>query len=88
MFDLLHVVHLQQVIAPKLNISQLLVVFKEINWKCNLTGGVCSCKQRQQMKLISNKPVMQDAVNKQLTLKLWICRESRDMDHEQAQDMS
>lgn len=38
-FDLLPIVDLQQVIAPKLHLCQLLVVFKEVHWEGHLTGG-------------------------------------------------
>lgn len=37
-FDLLSIVNLQQVIAPKLHLRQLLVVLKEVHWECDLTG--------------------------------------------------
>lgn len=37
-FDLLSIVHLQQVITPKLYLSQLLVVFKKVHWERHLTG--------------------------------------------------
>lgn len=37
-FDLLSIVHLQQVITPKLNLGQLLVVFEKVHWECHLTG--------------------------------------------------
>lgn len=38
-FDLLSVVDLQQVIATKLHLCQLLVVFKEVHREGHLTGG-------------------------------------------------
>lgn len=36
-FDLLSIVDLQQIIASKLNLCHLLVVFKEVHWECHLT---------------------------------------------------
>lgn len=38
-FDLLSIVDLEQVIASKLHLCQLLVVLKEVYWECHLTRG-------------------------------------------------
>lgn len=49
-FDLLSIVDLQQIIAPKLHLRQLLVVFKEVHWECYLTGGPGSWKSSRTFK--------------------------------------